>query len=91
MPQVYAHREPAPIVREIAKYKVLFTREAIALFNQNWPCSRLRDRAYWFEFSHDGNLIDTDVPEQDDGLEALSLAADAWEFLNGETPAWLPT
>lgn len=76
----------------VGPHKVRVSREAVALFNARWPCSRLRDsRAYWFEFDDDGELIDSDVPQQDDGTEALALADDckAWHF-NGESPEWLP-
>lgn len=34
------------------KMRVIVPREEIAAFNRQWPCSTLRDRAYWF-----GNYI----------------------------------
>ena len=61
--------------------KVICSRDDVAELNRTWPCSELRDRAYWFEFDNDGNLIDTDVPEQDDGPAANALARDAWQYL----------
>lgn len=71
--------------------KVRVSRTGVALFNAQWPCSTLRDsRAYWFEFQ-DGELIDTDVPEQDDGPAALALGDDAQAWLDaGTVPAWAP-
>jgi len=63
--------------------KVRYSREEIAAFNRTWPCSELRDtRAYWFEFDSTGDLVDTDVPEQDDGGAALALSQDAKTWLD---------
>lgn len=62
--------------------KVRFAKEEIAAFNLSWPCSKLRStRAYWFEFATNGDLVDTDVPQQDDGDEALALSYEAWKWL----------
>ena len=66
--------------------KVRISQEEVRLFRQGWPCSNLRDRAYWFEFDAGGNLIDTDVPEHDDGPGASALADDAKAFLKGGQP-----
>lgn len=76
----------------ISGNKVIASREAVALFNAQWPCSTLRPtRAYWFEFDRDGNLVDTDCPEQDDGPAASALADDCKMYLfSEEQPAWLP-
>ena len=41
----------------------------------------LSDRPYWFEFDANGDLVDTDVPEHDDGPEAVALSQDAYAFL----------
>lgn len=70
--------------------KVIVSRDGVAAFNRRWPCSELRDsRAYWFEFDSDGDLIDTDVPEQDDGSAATAMADDCKTFLfDGVTPEW---
>lgn len=72
--------------------KVILSREAIALFNAQWPCSTLRStRAYWFEFAENGDLIDTDCPEHDDGPAASAIADDCKAYLfEGIKPAWLP-
>ena len=70
--------------------KVRVSREGVAAFNRRWPGSTLRDsRAYWFEFDVDGDLIDVDVPEQDDGPAAVAMADDcrAWLF-DDATPDW---
>lgn len=70
--------------------KVRATREAVRLFNAQWPCSTLRsERAYWWEFDSDGELIDTDVPDQDDGPAAVALSEDAYTWMKcGELPGW---
>lgn len=72
--------------------KVIVPREAVALFNAQWPCSSLRSsRAYWFEFDDSGDLVDTDCPEHDDGPAAVALAADCLAWLDDDTrPEWLP-
>lgn len=72
--------------------KVRVSSEGVADFNRRWPCSELRaSRAYWFEYDADGDLIDVDVPQQDDGGAATAMAADckAWLF-DGDAPAWAP-
>lgn len=71
--------------------KVYVTALGVRLFNAQWPCSKLRPtRGYWFEFDDDGELIDTDCPEHDDGPEAAAMAGDCLEFLDGDKmPAWL--
>lgn len=62
--------------------KVFVSRDDIAAFNRQWPCSELRaTRAYWFEFDARGDLVDTDCPEQDDGAAASAVAADCKTFL----------
>lgn len=66
--------------------------ERKVLFNSVWPCSELRtSRHYWFEFAENGDLIDTDVPESDDGSAAAALSDDckAWLF-DGRQPEWIP-
>jgi len=64
----------------------------VELFNRAWPGSRLSpDRGYWFAFDGTGDLIDHDVPEQDDGREAWALSEDCRDWaLYGTWPAWLP-
>ena len=78
------------ILRQHGSHKVIVSREGVALFNARWPGSKLRQsRAYWFEFDQDGDLVDTDVPEQDDGPEAVAMSEDckAWLF-DGIQPEW---
>ena len=61
--------------------KIRFSCREVGDFNDTWPCSELRSRSYWFEFEKsNGDLVDTDVPEQDDGSAALALSQDAWKF-----------
>lgn len=65
------------------KNKVIVSREEVAAFRATWPCCKLRDRAYWFEFDSRGDMVDCDVPEQDDGPEANALSNDARDFWEG--------
>lgn len=70
--------------------KVIVSRDEVRLFNSRWPCSELRTtRHYWFEFDADGDLIDADVPESDDGSAASAMADDCkrWLFDDVE-PEW---
>lgn len=75
---------------QIQGRKVIVSRDEVRLFNAKWPASTLREtRAYWFEFDVDGNLIDTDVPQQDDGPAAVAMADDCRAFLYDDTaPEW---
>ena len=78
------------IMLTIQGRKVIVSRDGVAAFNAMWPCSELRDsRAYWFEFDADGDLVDTDVPEQDDGSAASAMADDCKRYLfDDEQPGW---
>lgn len=70
--------------------KVRVSSAGVAAFNRAWPCSKLRDtRAYWFQFDDNGDLVDTDCPEQDDGPESVAMAEDckAWLF-DDVKPEW---
>lgn len=71
--------------------KVFIPREYVARFNAIWPCSELRaTRDYWFEFDRDGALIDSDVPQHDDGAAASAMADDcrAW-LLDSKFVEWI--
>lgn len=71
--------------------KVIVSRAGVASFNRGWPCSTLRDRAYWFEFDADRALIDTDCPQHDDGPAALAMSQDCEAYLfDDDHPAWAP-
>lgn len=78
------------MIEIISPRKVRVSREGVAAFNRTWPCSELRSsRAYWFEFAANGDLVDTDCPEQDDGSAASAMAEDCKRFLFDDvTPAW---
>lgn len=81
------------IMSMVGPGKVRVSRVGVALFNRRWPCSKLREtRAYWFEFDEgSGELIDSDVPHQDDGPEAAALADDCRAFYIDDTlPEWMP-
>ena len=64
--------------------KVIVSRDEVLEFMRTFPCSGLRERSYWFEFDANGDLIDTDVPEHDDGAGALALSSDALDFLDSQ-------
>lgn len=70
--------------------KVRVSAAGVAAFNRQWPCSSLRaSRAYWFEFASNGDLIDTDCPEHDDGPAAVAMADDCKAWLESDdVPAW---
>lgn len=72
--------------------KVRVSREGVASFNRAWPCSTLQaSRAYWFEFAENGDLIDTDCPEHDDGPAAVAMADDCKAWLDDDArPDWNP-
>ena len=72
--------------------KVRVSAAGVASFNRSWPGSTLRStRAYWFEFEPGGDLVDTDLPEHDDGPAATVLCNDCREWLiNGTRPEWVP-
>lgn len=76
----------------IAPGKVRVSSAGVESFNRGWPCSSLRaSRAYWFEFDSTGDLVDSDLPESDDGPAASAMADDCREFLlEGTAPAWAP-
>jgi hypothetical protein len=78
------------ILMIMSSRKVRVSREGVAVFNRKWPCSELRStRSYWFEFAANGDLVDTDVPEQDDGGAAAAMADDCKAFLFDDlTPSW---
>lgn len=66
---------------------VYYTSDEVAAFNRTWPCSTLRsNRAYWFQFARNGDLVDTDVPEQDDGPASVALSHEAQKWLADEEP-----
>lgn len=77
---------------QISGRKVIVSRDGVASFNRAWPCSELRStRAYWFEFDARGDLVDTDIPQQDDGSAASAMADDCRAFLmDGVRPDWSP-
>lgn len=72
-------------------YKLIVSKEEVKAFNAQWPCSELRStRAYWFEFDKEGDLIDTDVPQQDDGPAASAMAEDCKAYIfNGDFANWM--
>jgi hypothetical protein len=74
----------------LGTFKVRVSKEGVAAFNARWPGSTLRpSRAYWFEFDRDGDLVDTDCPEHDDGPAVLAMVADCKTYLfDGEVPEW---
>lgn len=79
-----------PFIAEISARKIRVTRAGVRSFNAAWSCSKLQpERSYWFEFDRDGDLIDTDVPEHENGPEASAMADDCREYLlSGQLAAW---
>lgn len=71
--------------------KVIVSRDEVAAFNRQWPCSELRStRAYWFEFETNGDLVDTDVPQHDDGAAATAMSQDCLKYLDEDEQAnWM--
>lgn len=72
--------------------KVFVSRAEVAVFNAKWPCSELRaTRSYWFDFDANGDLVDTDVPEHDDGPAASAMAEDCKKALFNDSfaPEWM--
>lgn len=71
--------------------KVIVECQEVVAFNAKWPCSELRStRRYWFEFDARGDLIDVDVPEQDDGRAAAAMADDCKAYLfDGVKAEWM--
>lgn len=70
--------------------RVIVSRAEVALFNARWPCSEMRtSRHYWFEFDANGDLVDSDVPDHDDGPAASAMADDCRAYLmDDEWPEW---
>jgi hypothetical protein len=75
---------------KIQNRKVFVSKHEVASFNRGWPCSELRStRSYWFEFDSQGDLVDTDLPEHDDGSAASAMADDCKAFLReSKLPEW---
>ena len=78
------------MIKTISPNKVRVSPSGVRCFNAAWPCSELRPtRAYWFEFDSRGDLVDTDLPEQDDGPAAAALSDDCKAYLlDNVTPDW---
>ena len=66
--------------------RVTICRTRVLEFKRRWPCSNLPDAPVWFEFEPNGDLIDTSIDEEHDGVAAAALAEDARAiFLGGES------
>jgi hypothetical protein len=70
--------------------KVFVSAVEVALFNSKWPGSELRPtRSYWFEFGANGDLVDHDIPQHDDGSAAAAMADDCRDYIMaGKIPEW---
>ena len=79
-------------IKRMGSHGVQVSRAGVESFNRGWPCSTLRaSRSYWFQFESNGDLVDTDCPESDDGPAASAMAADCYAFLTtGNLPSWAP-
>lgn len=81
------------ILSIVGPRKVRVSRTGVALFNAQWPGSRLlTSRAYWFQFDRLGDLVDHDAAEYDgDTPEHEALGNDALAWLDdGTVPNWAP-
>lgn len=69
---------------------VFVTRYETIAFNQAWPCSELRtDREHWFTFETNGDLVDHNLTDREDGSAASAMADDCKAYLErGECPDW---
>jgi hypothetical protein len=74
----------------LAARRVTFSSSEVREFMLRWPASGLRGRSLWFEFDHDGNLVDTNVGKREDGPAARALSEDASNLLveSGVLPGW---
>jgi hypothetical protein len=72
----------------VGKNKVRFTKEEVSNFIQSWPGVEDPQRSYWFEFDDNDDLVDTDVPNEQDGSWTVALAYDAkeWRESNRDAP-----
>ena len=80
-----------PVFSIVGPRKVRISRLGVALFNAQWPGSRLRStRSYWYEFDRLGDLIDHDAAEYDgDTQEHGALCDDAKAWMDdGTIPEW---
>lgn len=84
---------PKIIARNGHATTVQVSADEVRDFNRMWPCSELRpDRVsgYWFEFENASqDLIDTDVPEQDDGSAASAMSDDCKRWAFDDSNTWV--
>lgn len=89
-PDIYRATTGGGALTSKRNVKVRFTADEVRQFMQQFPASGLRNRSYWFEFEPGGDLVDTDVPQQDDGPGASALSEDAKRYaFENEVPQWL--
>lgn len=62
-------------------YRVEVSADDVRNFKAKWPASGLATRSFWFEFDKsNGDLVDTNLGEDNDGAAALALSDDAKEY-----------
>jgi hypothetical protein len=63
--------------------RVCVSRDDVADFRSQWPCSGLPDKAMWFEFESNGDLVDVGPMDTSrfDGPDLLALSQNAQEYL----------
>lgn len=76
---------------EISNRKVTLSSYDMEDFSVVWPgLNYTPNRQYWFEFDINGNLVDCNVHEHEDGYWATVLASDCFDYLfKGIKPNWL--
>jgi hypothetical protein len=57
--------------------KIIITAHDVGLFNAMWPASPIELRRHYAEFDRQGNLVDHDFNDNEDGAAALALIEDA--------------
>lgn len=60
---------------------VYISAEDVRKFNAQWPCSPIEVRPHFAEFANNGDIVDHDFKESEDGSAALALIGDAQNHL----------
>lgn len=61
-------------------YSVSVSQAEVVAFKEQWPCSGLPDRGFWFQFDkRNGDLVDFE-PCNTDGEAVMALSQDAQAY-----------
>lgn len=66
-----------------SEIRVCVSGDEVDYFNRHWPCSELTGHPISFTFASDGDLVDTNARETEDGGALLALSQDAWKYTEG--------